>query len=186
MVNNFKTVQKIFTISILCSLLLPSHSFARNQSNNNNKCNYSLSELSQLLVKDISDYGNRVIQKSKRKGENYQSLPVYIITANQPELEELPLIQTQYRHPQKSEVKQIFFTTLERQYLSNNHLQQTENYHWLLLTPTSHGWQMVMLLTRLGVEDKENPAYPPINSTSGVMGEAVRIWLRDCNSGVKY
>ena len=74
----------------------------------------------------------------------------------------------------------FFFTTRERQYLSDTRLEETNNYHWLLLTSTDRGWDMVMLLTRFGEVGDNGLVSPIVDTTSGVVGEAVRLWLRDC------
>ncbi len=177
----FNFWKNLVNISLFTFLSYQPLTLANHSPEHINQCNYSLTELSNLLVKDISDYGNRVIQKSKRRGENFESLPIYIITANQPEFEKLPLEQRQYKSEKVSEIEQVFFTTMERHYLNKITIQETENYHWLLLTPTSDGWQMVMLLSRLGVENKTRPSSPPLDTTNGIIGEAVRVWLRDCN-----
>ncbi len=151
---------------------------------NNNQCPKELPELANLLVKDISDYANRVMQKSRPSLAKGDFFPVYVITASQPELKPIEIQQTQYREIKESQVEQIFFTTLERQYSNPSRVIETQNYHWLLLTPTSQGWQIVMLLTRFGTSNNSVIYSPPQDSTNGVMGQAVKLWLRDCQSNL--
>ncbi|MGI0482857.1 hypothetical protein ACN4EE_18985 [Geminocystis sp. CENA526] len=155
---------------------------------NNNKCGGNLQELADFLVKDIADYANRVIQRSRIYSHGLEFLPTYVITASKPDLEPLPLEQTQYKSSLKNidenQVKQIFFTTLERQYSSQNRIIETQNFHWLMLTPTEKGWRMIMLLTRLGYPNDNGSqnfiSSPPRDSSDGIIAQSVKLWLRDC------
>jgi len=149
---------------------------------NQPQCPREIPALADLLVKEISDYTNRVIQTYRFFPVNEDFLPVYVITAGKPELEPIIIQQTQYRQTKENHIEQIFFTTLERQYPSSNRAIQTQNSHWLLLTPTSQGWQMVMLLTRFGTANDNSISSPPQDTTNGAIGQAVRLWLRDCQS----
>jgi hypothetical protein len=57
-----------------------------------------------------------------------------------------------------------------------------QNYHWLFLTHTEQGWQLVMVLSHLGSSDFDSPPLPAQDTTNGVMGQAIRLWLKDCQS----
>jgi len=149
---------------------------------NQSQCPTEIPELADLLVQEISDYTNRVIQTFRIFPVNEDFLPVYVITAGKPELEPIIIQQTQYRQTKDNHIEQIFFTTLERQYPSSNRVIQTQNSHWLLLTPTPQGWQMVMLLTRFGTANHNSVSSPPQDTTNGAIGQAVKLWLRDCQS----
>ncbi|MBE9221367.1 hypothetical protein IQ215_01530 [Cyanobacterium stanieri LEGE 03274] len=170
----------IFSLILIITTLFSQKSYGENTKKSNNQCNQEITELADKLVNDISDYGNRVIQKSRRGAANSPIMPIYIITAGQWEMEKLPLSQRSYGANNSSHIEQIFFTTRERQYLSDTRLEETNNYHWLLLTPTNRGWDMVMLLTRFGEVGDNGLVSPVVDTTSGVVGEAVRLWLRDC------
>jgi hypothetical protein len=150
---------------------------------NLNKCSHDLESLGNLLVKDIPSYTNRVMQKSRKLSS--LSIPVYVIVASKPEFEPLPLSQTQYQGSPNETVKQVFFTTLERQYLQKDKVVETQNYHWLLLTETVEGWRMVMIFSRLGISNQNRLPSPPKDTSNGIMGQAVKLWLRDCRAGVK-
>ncbi|AFZ48668.1 hypothetical protein Cyast_2726 [Cyanobacterium stanieri PCC 7202] len=183
--NRYLTKVIVFFLISIGSLFLWRKTEAQDLISTDNKCVGEITELSSKLVADIGDYGNRVIQTSRRRERNSAMMPIYIVTAGQPEFEELPLSNRSYGSNKPSEIKQVFFTTLERHYLSDRRLEETQNYHWLLLTPTDRGgWEMVMLLTRFGEVAQSEVISPPIDTTSGVMGEAVRRWLRDCRYGV--
>lgn len=138
-------------------------------------CPSDINTFANALVKDLPDYTNRILQKNSRPG----SLPVYVITASAPEFAPLPLTQTQYHSEKTSDIEQIFFTTLERHYQSNQTIYQTQNYYWLLLTPTPNGWQMVTLLTKLGHSQQDSLMTPPFDNSNGVMGAGIKTWLRD-------
>lgn len=160
--------------------------------NNPQKCSNNLEDLANLLVKDIPDYGNRIIQRSRIHSHPLEFFPIYIITASKPDLESLPLSQTQYKSLIKSSlnnsVNQVFFTTLERQYSINNRIIETQNFHWLILTQTPKEWKIVMVLSKLGYPDNSSNqnfiSSPPINTTNGIIGQAVTLWLRDCYSSI--
>lgn len=144
------------------------------------KCPNNLEFLGNKLVQDIPSYANRVIQKSRKSSQEIQTIPLYIIIASKPEFEPISLTQNQYQTNTNEEVKQIFFTTLERQYLRENKVIETQNYHWLLLTETSQGWRMIMILSRFGSSNPNQISSPPKNTTNGIMGQAVKLWFRDC------
>lgn len=149
--------------------------------NKTKKCPSDVESLGNSLVKNVPSYANRVIQKSSKLSRRSLSNPLYIIVASKPEFEPLPLIQNQYQQTNESEVEQIFFTTLERQYLSKKEVIEIQNYHWLLLTKTPLGWQTVMIFSRFGSDNSEEVISPPKNTTNGIIGQAVNLWLRDCN-----
>lgn len=81
--------------------------------NNSQKCSANLEDLANSLVKDIPDYANRIIQRSRIHSHPLEFFPIYVITASKPDLQTLPLSQTQYKSLIKStlnnDVKQIFF-----------------------------------------------------------------------------
>ncbi len=135
-------------------------------------CAVTLEQLTEDLLQDLPSYANRVIQRSQTFGSKTTT---YVITTGKPEFNPLPLINTQYTPLFPDTTKQVFFTSLERQY-NQKQVTQAQNYYWMFLTPTSQGWQMVMLFAQLG----KNSA--PIDNTQGIIGQAVRTWLRDYNA----
>lgn len=152
------------------------------QPQTNASCPADLQELTALLVQDLPGYANRVIQRAAILPESAE-IDVYVIIAGQPEFEPLSLGPGQYSDsttdPEPPE--QVFFTTLERQYLDNR-VFITQNYHWLFLTQTNDGWRMVLLYTRLG-SPTSTPPRPPLETSDSIIGQAVRLWLRDCRAG---
>jgi hypothetical protein len=143
-------------------------------------CPDQLELLTPLLLRDLPPYANRVSQVSRVLGRPAPS-DLYVLRAGRAELEPLPLMASSGT-PSSGDVRQVFFTTRERQY-KNNQVAVLENYHWLFLVPTEEGWRMVFLFSRFGNVPPLQPPTPPEDTTQGVIGEAVRLWLRDCATG---
>ncbi len=146
-----------------------------------NSCPQDIEPLTSLMLKDLADYGNRVIQRTQdsHRREGFDS---YIIFAGKSEFEPLNLPQFQYNPVKESNTEQIFFTTSERQYIDNTKQIETQNYHWLFLTPTSEGWHMVTMFSRFSPSAQKDLPTPPIESSKGIIGQAVSLWLRDCRA----
>ena len=147
----------------------------------NKSCPEDIETLTSLMLKDLADYGNRVIQRTQHshRREGFDS---YIIFAGKSEFEPLNLPQFQYNPFKESKTEQIFFTTSERQYIDNTKQIETQNYHWLFLTPTSNGWHMVTMFSRFSPSAQKDLPTPPIESSKGIIGQAVSLWLRDCRA----
>lgn len=164
-----------FTGAIFLSLPLPVKAEAG--------CPKTISSLTDQLLKDLPGYANRVIQRSRLPSRN-QSNSTYIILAGEPEFN--PLSQNMsgdyvpvFPNTETEAVKQVFFTTLERQY-SKQKVYSVENYHWLFLTATEQGWYLVTLYSRFGLPDSNHPPTPPQETSNGIIGTAIELWLRDC------
>jgi hypothetical protein len=141
-----------------------------------NSCPKDRATLVSQLLKDLPGYTNRVIQRSKKFKD---SQPLYIVLAGKAEFEPLPTNNhQQYQALFPDTAEQVFFTTLERQY-SENRVVTIQSYHWLFLTPTEGGWRMVMLFSRLGSIEGNTP-YPPREANNSMVGQAIKLWLRDC------
>jgi hypothetical protein len=139
-------------------------------------CPTELEPLTQALLRDLPSYINRLSRRDRvRTGE-------YAIVASQPELEPLPTGASEY--PPDPSLKQVFFTVLDRQY-SQRQVTQFQQFHWLFLAKTPSGWQLALLYSRVGSSlTAERPrSSPPRESSQGVTGQAIRTWLRDCQSG---
>ena len=150
-------------------------------SEDNFTCPDDLRQLTSLLLKDLPDYGNRVIQRTQSRNRQ-AGIRNYIITASKAEFEPLNLPRIQYNPIDDQEPKQVFFTVLERQY-NNNKIIKIQTYYWLFLTQTSEGWRMVMMFSRLGNSTANKPPSPPIETSNGIIGRGVQLWLKDCRAG---
>ncbi|WP_202972019.1 hypothetical protein [Moorena producens] len=148
-------------------------------------CSVEVETLTSLLLKDLPSYANRVIQRARRSDSTVDNFS-YVIVAGKPEFEPLPLKSfqsTTVPNPTDSEaLQQIFLTTLERKYFKDKAVE-LQNYHWLFLTKSSDGWRLVMIFSRIGSVSEGKLPTPPRESTNGVIGQAVKTWLRDCRAG---
>jgi hypothetical protein len=144
-------------------------------------CPAQLDSLTNLLVRDLPGYTNRLIQQRRgRTDKSYSS----IVTASMPDLKPIETISHEYppKFPQSAPI-QVFIGTLERQYtgLQSAQLQQ---FHWLFLAQTRMGWRLANIYTRTSSFPSANAAIsPPIESSRTAVGEAIRLWLNDCYLG---
>jgi hypothetical protein len=145
------------------------------------ECPTELESLMPLLLRDLPSYANRVSQRAYTRYRTTE-VPGYVLLAGRPEYEPLTLGPGEYQSTTESQVPQVFFTTLERQYLSGQAFR-LQHYHWLFLTRTESGWRFVLMLSTLGDAPAEEPPTPPQDSSNGVIAQAIRIWLRDCETG---
>ncbi|MDJ0680069.1 MAG: hypothetical protein QNJ18_09440 [Xenococcaceae cyanobacterium MO_167.B52] len=135
------------------------------------------------LLRNLPSYANRASQRARRLSRTTQTYS-YMLMAGKPEFVPLPTnpVEDTGNTSKKSkdkDVKQVFFTTLERQYIKGKPIQ-SQQFHWLFLTKTENAWQMVMMFTQTGSYPKSKPPTPPRDSSNGVVGQAIQTWLRDC------
>ncbi len=156
----------------------------------NNKVGSACSEknldtLITYILRDLPSYTNRVTQRARRRSRSSEVYS-YMLVAGRPEFTPLPLnpgIDTaDTSKSAASGVEQVFFTTLERQYIDGKAVELQE-FHWLLLTKTQNGWRLVMMFTQTGSSPKQQPPSPPRDSSNSAIAQAINIWLRDCQAG---
>ncbi|WP_375468409.1 hypothetical protein [uncultured Nostoc sp.] len=136
------------------------------------------------LLEDLPSYTNRVSQRARRLSRS-SDVYSYMLVAGRPEFTPLPLNLEEYSADAKtvaSRVEQVFFTTLERQYIGKKAVE-LEQFHWLLLTKTKTGWRLVMMFSQIGSHSAQQPLSPPRDSSNGTVAQAVNTWLRDCEAG---
>ncbi|MEL6936593.1 MAG: hypothetical protein AAFO59_07990 [Cyanobacteria bacterium J06607_17] len=143
-------------------------------------CPENFDTLTDLLIRDIPSYTNRVIQSSVADIPTAYR-PAYVIAANHPERTPLDIEERVYTtNPGSGEpLHQLFFTTLERQY-SGLDDTSINHFHWLFLAPSEAGWHMVFMFSAIKAEDEVQ--LPPRDSSQGSVGQAVQRWLRDCRA----
>jgi len=145
-----------------------------------NSCPTDLETLINQLLIDLPDYANRVIQRSRRL-----NLPIdrysTVIVAGKPDFEPLELFNYEYTHLSSQQPQQVFFTTLERSYLSDR-LVETQTFHWLFLTQTIYGWETVMIYSQTASTSADAVISPPWESSNGAIAQGIKLWLRDCNA----
>ncbi|MEM8637796.1 MAG: hypothetical protein AAGG51_03115 [Cyanobacteria bacterium P01_G01_bin.54] len=137
-------------------------------------CPTQVEPLTAALLTDLPSYANRVVQRSRTLASGRAQ--TYVILAGRAEFEPLPV----YRDDPSTE--QVFFTTLE-QVFTETGVRSQQHFHWLFLTQTPEGWHLVALLTRFGESNPALEPLPPRESSNGVVGQAVQLWLRDCRAG---
>jgi hypothetical protein len=145
-------------------------------------CPSDVETLTTLLLKDLPSYANRVIQRTQKLNRD-AGFDSYVVLAGRAEFEPLNLPQINYNPNDSEPPQQVFFTTLERHYYQNQK-REIQTYHWLFLTETDSGWRMVTMFSRFGGSAQEYPPTPPQESSNGIIGQAVNLWLRDCRSKI--
>ena len=145
-------------------------------------CPRDLESLIDSMLGDLPSYANRVSTRSRLGGSQ---LGGYVLIAGRPEFEPLTLGPGEWSAisgADPSALKQVFMTTLERQYTAGK-LFSLQQYHWLFLTETTSGWRLTMMFTRTAIKSGKRPPTPPRDSSDGILAQAIRLWLNDCYAG---
>ncbi|MCX7594434.1 MAG: hypothetical protein N2235_11850 [Fischerella sp.] len=141
--------------------------------------------LTTQLLRDLPSYANRIIQRARRLRRS-TDVYSYVLVAGRPEFTPLPLNPSEDTDAESKnaskDVEQVFFTTLERQYVGEKAVE-LQQFHWLFLTKAKSGWWMVTMFSQTGSYPKNNPPTPPRDSSNGVVAQGIRMWLRDCRAG---
>ncbi|NJL22855.1 MAG: hypothetical protein HC895_21790 [Leptolyngbyaceae cyanobacterium SM1_3_5] len=144
-------------------------------------CPADLPTLTILLLRDLPSYANRVTQRSFTGLDVAASRPGYVLVAGRPEFEPLSLGPGEYLPTIETAPQQIFFTTLERQYVNNRSIY-LQHYHWVFLSQESDGWWLVTMRSQIGDLPADQPPTPPQDTSDGAIAQAIRLWLRDCRN----
>lgn len=143
----------------------------------------NLETLTTRLLQDLPSYANRISQSARLSITT--DIYSYVLLAGRPEFAPLTLGPGIYS-PSDSvagQPQQVFITTLERQYIAGKPVE-LQQYHWLFLTQTASGWQLAMMFSRIGTYPAGRPPTPPRDTSNGVIAQAIRTWLRDCEAGL--
>lgn len=143
-------------------------------------CPTDIQSLTNLLIRDLPSYANRKIRSASRLNSPVGNSSVII--AGRPEFEPLPLDHRNLA-PIESDPQQVFITTLERHYLDNS-ASELQHYHWIFLTRSTSGWRLATMFSRVGISKSAQPPTPPRESSDGAIGQAIKVWLKDCRAGV--
>lgn len=161
------------------------------------QCPSDLNQLTTWLLADLPSYANRVASRSlsldRPEDRPGLSPPNTVIVAGPPDFTpiDLPRVPTgealdSAPDAPETSLQQVFFTTLERQYWQNQAVL-LQNYHWLFLVQSQDGWHMALLHSSLDIYPAAHRApTPPQESSDGIVGQAVRLWLRDCRAGAVF
>lgn len=152
-------------------------------------CPDDLPVLATELLNDLPSYANRVASRSLNL--THLSAPTStVLVASRPDLNPIDLAELAPNGIAQSDaaLHQVFFTTLERQFRPDRTVS-LHHYHWLFLAQGPEGWYMAMLYSSLGAVPtvgSGRPPTPPQESSDGIVGQAVRLWLRDCRAGAVF
>jgi hypothetical protein len=173
------------------------NSVVNNTKENSSCSNQDLATLTTKLMRDLPAYFNRATQRARRLNRSVQVYS-YMLVAGKPDFTPLPL--KSWRDGATDEatdgvpdeadksannakgVEQIFFTTLERQYIKGKAVQ-LQGFHWLFLTKTTIGWRVAMMYSQTGGYPKQKPPTPPRESSDSAVAQGIQTWLRDCRAG---
>lgn len=146
-------------------------------------CPQELDVLVTGLLRDLPSYANRVASRHLGRRAEQGGFGTLLV-AGRAEFEPLELGErSQASLDAAPDVQQVFFTTLERQYIGTQAVT-VQQFHWLFVTPGEEGWYPVMLFSRLGqtTPSSDRPPSPPQEASNGVVGQGIRLWLRDCRA----
>jgi hypothetical protein len=141
-------------------------------------CSAELETWVPLLLRDLPAYTNRVTQRTFEPGRSADR-PGHVLIAGAADYTPLPIADSQYT---SDVVRQVFFTTLERQYAQNRSVT-IQDFHRVFFTPTSTGWDLVLMFSQIKPASDGQPPIPPFDSSQGAIAQAIRLWLRDCQAG---
>ncbi len=149
-------------------------------------CPQDLDSLVSRLLQDLPTYSELVAGRSLELRSNQTSPFGTVITVGEPDYEPIALANSSF-NGSADDLQQVFFTTLERQYWQGRPFS-LQNYHWLFLAEAENGWYLSQMYSSLGsypAEAQDAPS-PPQESSDGIVGQAVTLWLRDCRAGAVF
>jgi hypothetical protein len=151
-----------------------------------NACPQELEPLVIRLLQDLPTYAELVAGRGLELRSERPSPFGTVITASEPDYTPIELAENP-DGDSPTDVQQVFFTTLERQYWQGKPFS-LQNYHWLILAEADNGWYLSQMYSSVGSypgEIFEAPS-PPQESSDGIVGQAVTLWLRDCRAGAVF
>lgn len=140
--------------------------------------------LTSQLLRNLPGYANRVSQRARRRN-TVVDIYTYVITAGRPEFAPLTLGPGEYTPEPETNSQQpyqVFITTLERQYTDGKPVE-LQQFHWLFFTRADSSWRLAMMFSRTGTYPLQQPPTRPRDSSNGIIAQAIRTWLRDCQAG---
>jgi hypothetical protein len=136
-------------------------------------CPTEIEPLVTAMLPELPGYANRVAVRERFTRTQKSS----VIMAGRPEFEPLPLNSDR---PPDPTLKQVFITTLEREFVGGK-LIELQEFHWLFLTRSQQRWLLPLMFTRIGTTTPGQPITPPRESRDSAIGQAIRLWLQDCD-----
>lgn len=136
------------------------------------------------LLPNLPSYTNRISQRNRRRNrvDGYS----YMLVAGRAEFAPLTLGPGEYLSQEplpnnSQQPQQVFMTTLERRYIDGKPVE-LQQYHWLFLTRSNNVWRLAMMFSRTGGYPAQQPPTRPRDSSNGIIAQAIRLWLRDCQT----
>ncbi len=164
-------------------------------------CPQDIQSLTNLMLRDLPGYANRVMQRSIRL--NSGGLSSYVFVAGNPDFNPIntdlsPQLGNRTQSNQNNQsnqsdtatqrlndrqLQQVFFTTLNREY-QGGRILEVQEFHRLFLVQTSQGWQLALMYSRSSIGSPSLQTLTPVReSLNSAVGQAVSTWLRDCQAG---
>ncbi len=155
-------------------------------------CPANVQILVHQLLGDLPSYANRVASRNLDLSRRPLDPITTVLVVSSPDFTPIELAELAAPGPGQADdaaLEQVFFTTLERQYRQNR-VVSLQHHHWLFLAQTPEGWRLALLYSSLGTLPENRatgrPPTPPQESSDGIVGQAVRLWLRDCRAGAVF
>ncbi|WP_066376873.1 MULTISPECIES: hypothetical protein [unclassified Anabaena] len=167
--------------SAFTQALSPKPSLQSNRGEKSVCSQQNIETLTTQLLRDLPSYANRASQRGRRLRRS-SDVYSYMLVAGRPEFQPLPLQPIGQEKSTNQNIEQVFFTTLERQYIDTK-VVELQQFHRLLLTKTPEAWQFVIMFTQTGSYPKQQPPTPPRDSSNGSVAQGIKTWLRDCQAG---
>lgn len=165
-------------------------------------CPTDLPLLVPQLLADLPSYANRVASRTLSVDRLLSEPRTTLLTTSPADLTPLDpaeLMPGGGVSRGDSALQQVFFTTLERQFWPDR-VVSLQHHHWLFLAQSPEGWHLALLYSSVdtlsgrasGATSGTGPATagrgptPPQEASDGIVGQAVRLWLRDCQAGAVF
>jgi hypothetical protein len=62
-------------------------------------------------------------------------------------------------------------------------MSELQNHYWAFFDLTEQGWRLILLFSQFSSFNKNDPLLPTQESQNSAIGQAINLWLRDCNAG---
>lgn len=167
------------------------------------RCSAVFRPFIQELLPTLPSYANRAIIRARSAPPPSRPLlarpaaidpappgsqPHHVITVGKPDFRTLAIAPLAQQFPDlqldavaaRPQLQQVFLTSLERR-ITPQGIESQQLAHWLFFQLSEPGWQLVKMVTLPGGDpDPTQPAPQPWDSTDGILAEAIRTQLRDC------
>ncbi len=155
-------------------------------------CPTDLQMLTPQLLADLPSYANRVASRTATLDQLLTEPRTTLLVTSPADLTPIDLAELGPggEGSGDSGLQQVFFTTLERQFWPDR-IVSLQHHHWLFLAQSPQGWRLALLYSSVDTLNSSDRApnrapTPPQETSDGIVGQAVRLWLRDCQAGAVF